>query len=66
MYREFDLDGDGTVGASEMLALGKYRREMGQKGGEWTQAKNDYMMTAMGAKKGQVAGSVVWARLALT
>ena len=49
-----------------MLALGKYRREMGQKGGEWTQAKNDYMMTAMGAKKGEVAGSVVWAHLALT
>ena len=27
VYREFDIDGDGSVGADEMLALGKARRK---------------------------------------
>jgi len=55
IYREFDLNGDGTVGADEMLALGQWRRKMAQKGGTWTKSQNDYMMTAMGAIDGQVS-----------
>ena len=48
VYREFDLDGSGEVGFDEMLALGKARRALGQKRGEWTEAMNERMMERMG------------------
>jgi len=48
VYREFDLDGGGDVGAEEMLELGQARRKLGQKSGEWTEEKNMKMMKEMG------------------
>ena len=49
VYKEFDLGGDGSVGAEEMLALGQARRRLGQKQGEWTREMNQNMMGNMGA-----------------
>jgi hypothetical protein len=43
VYREFDVQGNQTVGFEEMLALGKARR-LGQKGGEWTVEMNQRIM----------------------
>ena len=48
VYREFDLDGSGRVGAEEMLALGQARRKLGQKKGEWTHEMNMNLMKIMG------------------
>merc|ERR1712216_487741 len=56
VYREFDLDGGGDVGGEEMLALGKARRKLGQKKGEWTEEMNRNLLSNMGAdKKGNVS-----------
>eukprot|EP00658_Telonema_sp_P-2_P078166 TRINITY_DN7256_c0_g1_i3.p1 TRINITY_DN7256_c0_g1~~TRINITY_DN7256_c0_g1_i3.p1 ORF type:complete len:395 (+),score=124.02 TRINITY_DN7256_c0_g1_i3:414-1598(+) len=40
VFREFDLDGSGTIEAAELLALGKTRRELGQRGGVWSPERN--------------------------
>jgi len=47
-YKEFDLDGNGHVGAHEMKILGVFRRKLGHKRGEWTDELNEKMMKAMG------------------
>ena len=49
VYKEFDINCDGTVSSREMLALGQARRDLGQKGGEWTKEHNRRMMRAMKA-----------------
>ena len=51
VYREFDLDHGGDVGADELLALGKARRVLGQKPGEWTQEQNKRVLQRMNADK---------------
>ena len=49
VYRAFDVDGDGSVGAAEMMALGRCRRSLvGQKQGEWTKDMNENLMKSMG------------------
>ena len=51
VYREFEhLDGDGSVGRVELLLLGKMRRQLGHKGGEWTEEMNDRLLERMGAE----------------
>ena len=56
VYEEFDVNGDGTVSSQEMLALGQARRDLGQKGGEWTKEQNESMMRRMGQdQKGHVS-----------
>merc|ERR1711934_910182 len=58
VYREFDLDGGGDVGGEEMLALGKARRKLGQKKGEWTQDMNQRLLENMGVdRRGAVSES---------
>jgi len=55
VYNAFDLDGEGDVGADEMLALGQARRRLGQKDGEWTQEMNKNLLQKMKAdRKGNV------------
>lgn len=49
VYNEFDLDGGGDVGADEIFELGKARRALGQRSGEWTEAHNERMLEKMGA-----------------
>ena len=49
MFREFDLDGSGVIEAEELLALGKARRSLGQKQGEWTEEKNARLVKRMDA-----------------
>ena len=49
VYREFDIYGDGSVGGPELLLLGRMRRQLGQKGGEWTAQKNDRLLKRIGA-----------------
>ena len=49
VYREFDVDNDGSVGTEEMLALGRCRQELGHKDREWTPEMNQQMMFNMGA-----------------
>ena len=44
IFQAFDLDGNGSVGSQELLKLGKARRTMKQKGGEWTEKQNQAMM----------------------
>ena len=48
VYNEFDLDGGGDVGAEELLELGRARRRLGQKSGEWTEANNRALMQQIG------------------
>ena len=48
VYREFDLAGDGSVGAEELLVLGQTRRKLGQKAGEWTAQNNANLMQKIG------------------
>ena len=56
MYQQFfDLNGNGSVGSNEMLVLGKARRALGQKGGEWLVGQNNALMQKMGVDmKGDV------------
>ena len=49
VYREFDIYGDGSVGGPELLLLGRMRRQLRQKGGEWTAQKNDRLLKRIGA-----------------
>ena len=44
VFELFDLDGSGEVESGEMLQLGKMRRELGQKSGDWDGEKNDQMV----------------------
>merc|ERR1711865_882984 len=48
VYREFDIAGDGSVGAEELLLLGQTRRKLGQKAGEWTMQNNANLMQKIG------------------
>ena len=49
VYMEFDLTGSGDVGADELLLLGRTRRKLGQKDGEWTEEMNNSLMSKIGA-----------------
>lgn len=54
----FDLDGSGVIESRELLQLGQMRRKLGQKGGEWSEAKNTRMINKMDSNKdGKVQGS---------
>jgi Ca2+-binding EF-hand superfamily protein len=44
VFQAFDLDGDGAIGAEELLVLGQQRRKLGQKSGEWTKEMNMRLM----------------------
>ena len=48
VYREFDIDGNGSVGEDELLQLGRARRKLGQKQGVWTAAMNRALMKKIG------------------
>ena len=47
VFGVFDLDGSGSIEASELLQLGKMRRQLGQSKGEWSEAKNNRMVKKM-------------------
>jgi len=47
VFEAFDEDGSGAVEAGELLALGKARRKLGQKGGEWSEAQNARLLKKM-------------------
>ena len=40
VFVEFDLDSSGCIQSAELLALGKARRALGQRPGQWTEEKN--------------------------
>ena len=44
VFAAFDMDGSGTIEAAELFELGKARRKLGQKQGEWTQEMNRKMV----------------------
>ena len=48
VYKAFDTDGNGHVGHDEMFELGKARRHLGHKDGEWTEEMNAKMTAEMG------------------
>jgi len=53
VYRDFDIDEDGAVGAEEMLALGKAKAKLeGQ--GSWTENDSALMMRDIQDEKGYV------------
>ncbi len=55
VFCEFDLDGSHVVDFKELLMLGKVRRELGHKAGEWTDENNATLLAAIGAdQKGDV------------
>ena len=47
MFDLFDLDGSGSIESSELLQLGKTRRNLGQKSREWTKTTNQEFYTRM-------------------
>ena len=47
VFQAFDINGDGTIGYDELLALGQARRKLGQKQGEWTHEMNKRMLSRM-------------------
>jgi len=47
VFRMFDLDGEGTVDAKELQALGQARRSTGQKAGTWTPEQNARLLKSM-------------------
>ena len=44
VFRAFDIDNNGFITDNELLMLGKARRELGQKQGEWTKEMNASLM----------------------
>lgn len=46
-FEAFDADSSGAVDVSELLLLGRMRRTLGQKPGEWTNEKNDRFIRAL-------------------
>jgi len=50
IYREFDIDRDGSVGEEEMFALGTARFELGQKSTPWTHDHNKTLLEQMGCE----------------
>eukprot|EP00658_Telonema_sp_P-2_P076661 TRINITY_DN6751_c0_g1_i4.p1 TRINITY_DN6751_c0_g1~~TRINITY_DN6751_c0_g1_i4.p1 ORF type:complete len:237 (+),score=96.07 TRINITY_DN6751_c0_g1_i4:131-841(+) len=46
-FKAFDINGDGTIGADELLVLGRQRRKLGQKSGEWTKEMNNRLMAKL-------------------
>ena len=58
VFGVFDLDGSGEIESSELLHLGKARRKLGQKGGEWSEEKNARLVKKMDVNgDGTVSGS---------
>ena len=47
VFDVFDLDNEGKIEAKELLELGKARRRLGQKSGEWTEEMNNRLVTKM-------------------
>jgi len=47
VHKLFDIDNGGYIEAEELLALGKMRRSLGQKQGEWTKEMNDRFMAKL-------------------
>ena len=47
VFVEFDLDDDKSIQASELLQLGKMRRTLSQKCGDWDEAKNERLVKKM-------------------
>jgi len=45
VFGAFDIDNNGFITDNELLLLGKARRELGQKQGEWTTEMNRTLMT---------------------
>ena len=43
----FDLDGSGAIESQELLHLGKMRRKLGQKEGDWSEARNSALIEKM-------------------
>ena len=47
VFNLFDMDDSDSIGREELLQLGRARRELGQKGGEWTEEKNDALLLSL-------------------
>ena len=45
----FDHNGDGQIDVSELNSIGKQRRKLGHKSGEWTQEKNEKLVRKLDA-----------------
>jgi hypothetical protein len=57
VFSTFDLDGSGSIDASELMQLGKARRSLGQKTGAWTNDRNACLVHKMDANKdGVISG----------
>ena len=52
LFRQFDLDDGGAIGADELMMLGQMRRTTGQKVGTWTKEMNQRMVARMTKDKG--------------
>ena len=51
VYSEFDLDGDGQVGAEELMAVGNTRQNLGQNERPWTVESNQKLLRYIGADR---------------
>jgi len=49
VFEMFDLDCGGTISRDELMALGQARRQLGQKGGDWDEVRNERLMVSMNA-----------------
>jgi len=62
LFRQFDLDDGGAIGADELMMLGQMRRTTGQKVGTWSKEMNQRMVTRMTKDKGASGDIILEAR----
>jgi len=51
VFHQFDLDVSGSIEPQELLRLGRMRRQLGQKEGQWTYAHNRRLIARMDRNK---------------
>ena len=48
VYHAFDFDGGGQVGEAALLEIGRARRRLGQREGEWSEETNSALLSLIG------------------
>ena len=60
VYHAFDFDGGGQVGEAALLEIGRARRRLGQREGEWSEETNSALLSLIGADEQGVSMQFVF------